>query len=382
MKTLKKGLCLALALLLIAGLFAACSGNGDDNGYDNGGDENIELPPIAAGDPFAGIDPETVMLRVAGRSVTWDEIYYDLQAVRHAVDWDGEVDWGAVFEWEAFFPEQPQSYEPGMTHNEFAIRHAIDEAINRRAIEILFEESGAALDEDWYDEIREMFDDMTDEEFVEFLYEFSLSEHVFRYISEVMAMHEELLETLDIPQDAVDAYVEEAGILRAKHILISILDDEREPLPEDERTAATVRANALSEELQGLSGAAQLARFQEMLDEYGEDPGMWQFTEGYVFTPEAMVPEFTQGTQALEFDEISLPILSSFGYHIILRLQVTADDEMMGDPWDMGPPPTVGVLIARTLLEDVINEKIAELDYEILPILAGIVPGEIFASAE
>ena len=48
-------------------------------------------------------------------------------------------------------------------------------------------------------------------------------------------------------------------------------------------------------------------------------------TEGYTFGPGEMVDEFYEGTKTLAEGEISQPIQSQYGYHIILRL--SADNE-------------------------------------------------------
>lgn len=105
----------------------------------------------------------------------------------------------------------------------------------------------------------------------------------------------------------------ESGILTAKHILVS----------------DGALAQRLHQELMGLSGEAQRTRFVEMIATYGEDPGMETNPNGYTFEPDVMVSEFTAGTQALAYYEISAPIHSQFGYHIILRLPVPAGAEIM-----------------------------------------------------
>ena len=42
--------------------------------------------------------------------------------------------------------------------------------------------------------------------------------------------------------------------------------------------------------------------------------------DGYQFTNGTMVAEFQDGTAALGFNEISAPVQSDYGWHIILRL--------------------------------------------------------------
>lgn len=68
------------------------------------------------------------------------------------------------------------------------------------------------------------------------------------------------------------------------------------------------------------------ANFDDLIKEYGEDPGMESSPDGYVFTEGEMVDEFYQGTKALKAGEISEPVNSSYGIHIIQRVELTDDD--------------------------------------------------------
>jgi len=68
--------------------------------------------------------------------------------------------------------------------------------------------------------------------------------------------------------------------------------------------------------------------FTELLLLYGEDPGMMTFPDGYTFVTWQMVPEFSEGTIALEIGEMSGLVKSDFGYHIILRVEPDPDNMM------------------------------------------------------
>lgn len=100
----------------------------------------------------------------------------------------------------------------------------------------------------------------------------------------------------------------EANYLRAKHILIS---------PQSEADdAATLEARAT----EALNRAKAGENFDELIAEYGTDPGMTYTPEGYYFTDGDMVTEFYEGAKALADNEISNLVQSQFGYHIIQRL--------------------------------------------------------------
>ena len=56
------------------------------------------------------------------------------------------------------------------------------------------------------------------------------------------------------------------------------------------------------------------------MNENSQDSGLSTNPDGYLFTAGDMVSEFEEGTRALEFGGISPVIQSTYGYHIILRL--------------------------------------------------------------
>ena len=83
----------------------------------------------------------------------------------------------------------------------------------------------------------------------------------------------------------------------AKHVLV-----------EDEKTANEVYEKAASG-----------ADFDVLVKEYGIDPGTESNPDGYVFTTGEMVEEFEQASFDLKVGEISRPVKSTYGYHIIKR---------------------------------------------------------------
>ena len=64
--------------------------------------------------------------------------------------------------------------------------------------------------------------------------------------------------------------------------------------------------------------------FEQLRLEYCDDGAP---AEGYTFPSGAMVPEFEEGTRALEIGEISGLVQSQFGFHIIQRIEPNLDNE-------------------------------------------------------
>ena len=95
------------------------------------------------------------------------------------------------------------------------------------------------------------------------------------------------------------------NIYCAKHIPVS-----------DEQTANAIVAM--------LKSSPSIETFDALMNQYGTDPGMKSDPRGYIFTDGDMVTEFENAVKALNLGACSnVPVKSSFGYHVILRLDPT-----------------------------------------------------------
>ena len=73
--------------------------------------------------------------------------------------------------------------------------------------------------------------------------------------------------------------------------------------------------------ISALQAQPTMEQFTNILALLGTDPGMTANPNGYLFTAGEMVKEFEDGTRALEIGAFSPePVASSFGFHVILRL--------------------------------------------------------------
>lgn len=142
------------------------------------------------------------------------------------------------------------------------------------------------------------------------------------------------------PTDAqVLAYAtDELGIAyRVKHILLTTVDTskpltdedgkytgEYEPL--DEATVAEKRklAEDILTQLEGSSDPVAL--FDDLMHQYSEDTGLSSNPNGYDAQEGQMVEPFEKASLALKEGEFSGIVESAFGYHIILRLPIIADN--------------------------------------------------------
>lgn len=142
------------------------------------------------------------------------------------------------------------------------------------------------------------------------------------------------------PTDAqVLAYAtDELGIAyRVKHILLTTVDTskpltdedgkytgEYEPL--DEATVAEKRklAEDILAQLEGSSDPVAL--FDDLMHQYSEDTGLSSNPDGYDAQEGQMVEPFEKASLTLKEGEFSGIVESAFGYHIILRLPIIADN--------------------------------------------------------
>lgn len=102
---------------------------------------------------------------------------------------------------------------------------------------------------------------------------------------------------------------------KAQHILKLTTDSNTNaPFSPEEKEAARAEIDAI------LASVKAGADFEALMNEKTDDPGIAQYPGGYVFAEGEMVPEFYEGTVALEENGVSEVIESSYGYHIIKRL--------------------------------------------------------------
>ena len=90
------------------------------------------------------------------------------------------------------------------------------------------------------------------------------------------------------------------------------------------------------------------------MQEKSEDTGLAAFPDGYCFTADDMATEFSEAVAALEPGQLSGIVESSFGYHIILRMPLTAEDRVLQFD-STGTPYTIRAVAAANLYEARLN---------------------------
>lgn len=83
-------------------------------------------------------------------------------------------------------------------------------------------------------------------------------------------------------------------------------------------------AAALADEIYEKAAAGM--DFDMLIATYNEDPGMASRPGGYIFTTGEMVKEFEETSFALAVGEISPPVKTAYGYHILCRLPLPQEN--------------------------------------------------------
>jgi peptidyl-prolyl cis-trans isomerase D len=119
--------------------------------------------------------------------------------------------------------------------------------------------------------------------------------------------------TFKVDSATETAYNQAAGgLLGARHILIAF---------KSPGTATPAEKDSVKKKAEQIRAQVTSANFTQMADKYSGDPGVKQNHGNYgVFERGMMVPQFSDATAALKPGDISQPVESQFGYHIIQRL--------------------------------------------------------------
>ena len=345
---MKKILSLILAAAMLLALCACGSSSSDDASAETAETETeTETDTTATTETsdemaaydigYAKYDPDTLVLPINGREVTWDEYYYWVSGSAYSLeyyygvsDWGAEIYEGAGYTYNDYVSEYVKSY---IAQIETLIQYAEENNIT------LTDEEQAQLDEQYESDV-ETYGGGDEAAFEDYLATSYISKDLYdkinlTYILMTKIYTDHYGENGELLTDEdVLSYAEENGYLNCKHILLSI-DDE---MTDEEKQEKYDTLQEIADELRasGLQGEELEAAFTEKMNERSEDEGgLSSYPDGYLFTEGTMVSVFEDTTKTLEEYEISDPVESSYGYHIIMRLPISPDDIAYGEDYDM-----------------------------------------------
>ena len=223
------------------------------------------------------------------------------------------------------------------------------------AIRSLSKDNGVEPDyEQVKKEISEYKEGLSSSEFKKGLTEYYLTEELYEYILQGYQLYVSLFDYY-FGQDGAEALTDERMLeyiennyTHVKHILIypnTTMSDE-----DYEAYLNTVLEKARSGE-----------DFDALIEEYSDDSAMPSY--GYYYTDEEMPEEFVLACESLESGEISELVKSSYGYHVIKKLDVDeADLTSLTD------------VVYNKIFSEIINARIESLEIEYAPEFDYITP--------
>lgn len=345
MKPIKRFLAAALALVMGLSALAGCGGgssssssaassSGASSSADSSTSEVEAMDLTGVTDPYlatSGLAGDTVVARVGEADITAAELLY-------WINYGIEL---TLSQYGGYVTELPWDTDlgDGMTLSDQMKQSALEAAALYALLPTLAQKEGLSVTQETLDQLEsqhaQTVETLGSEELAErsFWYQM-LTWDLLSQMSTRADLHLQLQNLYfgegseSYPTDAeVLAYAQdELGVYRAKHILLATKNVETgEAL--DEEAAAQQKATA--EDLLAQLRAAEdpVALFDELMNEYSEDPGLASYPDGYTAYKGQMVPEFEQAALALKDGEISDVVYSeSTGYHIILRLPLDPAD--------------------------------------------------------
>lgn len=283
-------------------------------------------------------EPDTVVATVNGRDVTWDELYYWVCFYAQQVESNMQMYsmyYGQTMTWDDVAIE-----ETNETLAQIALKQAADYAKQIESVLSLEEQYGITekVDELFNVELEAtkksaIGENVTDEEYEEFLAKSNMSRSQYEKIMRFNIVYKEIFNKLYGENyelaDAAKAvkFLEDNGYIAANHILFLTSDMATgEEFDAEKVESAYNRAVELSEELKAIEDHEELVkRFLELKEELDEDTGKVRYPNGYTFQDGEMVEAFYLGALNAEEYEVTDPIQTAYGYHVIIRLPLDPD---------------------------------------------------------
>ena len=288
----------------------------------------------------ASHEPDEIVATCNGRDVHWDEYFYWVSY--NAAQVENYINSMATYYGMEVSWDDPWGQDTDQSFAEYVPASAEEQIKQVNCIEDFAAENNVVLSDDTLAEIEEQLkstitstcgEDATEEDFNEYLDQVYMTRALYDRMNQINYLYQQGYTQLygengELVDDAAAiAYLEDNEYISANHILLMTMDSATgEALDEETIAAQEQKAREIAEELQAIEDPQQLlARFAELKEEYCEDTGKVTYPDGYTFTPGTMVTEFEDACNALADYQVSDPILTSYGYHIIIRLPLDPD---------------------------------------------------------
>ena len=362
-----------MSALLAALLLALCVGCG------NQAEETAE--PSGVYYDITGIAPTETVMTVDGNEIPaqmyfyWTAyncsyLEYQMNMLNYAygmytdyIDADsGTVNWDLQFT-----EDQTLSEYVKAETDDTVLFYAVVENLAAEMDAGLTAEDEAAIADNRASAVEEMGGE---EEFVKYLAELGIDEDTFARFSSTSFLFDNLTDLvlqegseLYLPEEDYDQYA-----TYADHILLATQDTATgAALSEEEIAEKRQTAEDLLSQLQASDDVVTL--FGQLADEYSEDPGRAENPDGYIYTPGTMVTVFEDAAAALEPGQVSGIVESDYGYHIILRRDLSEG---------LANDPDTKRTLAQQYLQSLLEERMEEAEVTVSAELDDLDPGAFY----
>lgn len=321
-------------------------------------------------------DPKEVVGKINGKDLLWEEYFYNVfsQAKQMEEYLTTMAAYGMAQDWESPADETGKS-----NYADAAVKSAEQNLLQFGAIKGFAEENNVVLGKEQTELMEQqrlndikLFcgEEGTDEDFTEYLKTIYLTDEMYENMNRINHLFQQSFIQVygengeRLSDEKAINFLNENNYIYANHILFSTVDDQTgEDIDEAAMSEKEAKAKEIAAELNKIKDKDQLLkRFGELKEEFCEDPGKASFADGMTFTPGTMVQEFEDAVTALNDYQISEPVKSPFGYHVIIRLPLNPDS-IIGYT-QMGTPVSVRANVANIEYQKSIQEYMNNLTLE------------------
>lgn len=328
---------------------------------------------------YAAYAPEQVVMTVNGQDVTWKDFFYFINSNAASVSsyFANMQAYGMTADWE-------DELEAGETYQDYVVNYAREIILQLIAIEGFADKNGAGISPENQQAIdaeteaiktAAFGEGASDEQFEEYLSQMYMNAELYERMAKVNYLYQNGFTAVYgengafVTEEDAMAYLEDKGYMSANHILYLTTDmatgEELDAAALEDKQAAAGQMSEYLRTLEVEDEAELVARFEELKAEQCEDTGKTAYPSGYVFLPGTMVTEFEDATKALADYEVSEPVKSPYGYHVIIRLPLDVDAvvEYSSD----GTPLTARSLFANEQYANNMQEYHDSLEIKMAP---------------
>ena len=328
---MKKRISILLVIAMIVTLFAGCGNSAPKN------EPQIDYDAVPTlFQDITGIPHDKIVMTVGNTEIPAELYFYWVCYVCSSLEYNILSEYsnygmyGSCINRETMTVDWTSSYA-NMPLMEYALAQTEDTIKYYMSIEELAAEKNAGLNAanevDMENAFRKAVEEMGGgDAFVNYLKMLGISRASFDRISAASYLYMNLLDL--VFQEGSDLYLAEDDYNNyatyADHILIATQNMQSgDPLPQQKQVEKYQFAIELVEQIR--AAADPIAKFEELKVEHSDDPGRENNPFGYIYTPGTMVMEFESTAASMLPGEISDPVQSDYGFHIILRRDLIAE---------------------------------------------------------